>query len=199
MDKNPLEHHNAVLSAIVNISQQLFVAGDFEEKLARSLAQLTDALNITHVYILQNNDEQNGRTLNHRYEWSRRQKEIILDAPEFQQISYVEIGFERWEKMLAEGEVVYGRVTGFLPNEQDFLRKRGILSIMAAPIQQGEHWWGIVILDDHLVPRQWNTTDVEAIRSLGNILGAAFATQQLYVSRKRLETKPRSCENLREL
>ncbi len=189
MERNSLEHHNAVLSAIVTISQQLFVAGDFEEKLARSLAQLTDALHITHVYILQNEVGQNGRMLNHRYEWSRRQKEIILDAPEFQQISYTEIGFARWERMLAEGEVVYGRVAEFSPDEQDFLKERGILSIMAAPIQQGEHWWGIVVLDDHLVPRQWIASEVEAVRSLGNILGAAFATQQLYVSEKKARDK----------
>ncbi len=195
MTKHSLEHHNEVLAAIVNISQQLFVAGDFEEKLAYSLAQLTEALNITHAYIFQNDETQNGRTLSHRYEWSHQRKEILIAAPDLQHVSYANMGFSRWEKLLTKGEVVYGRLPDFPPSEQEIFQKRGILSILAAPIQQGHHWWGVIVLDDHQTPRHWIKTEVEAIRSLGNILGAAFATQRLYDSEKKAREK---AEVLRE-
>lgn len=189
MKNNALEHHHALLAAIVNISQQLFMAGDFGEKLAYSLAQLTDALNITHAYIFQNNETPHGRVFSHRYEWSRRQKHILIDAPEYQHMPYAQLGLGRWEALLAQGAVVYGRTEEFPAEEQNLFQQRGILSILAVPIQQADYWWGTIVLDDHLTPHLWLDVEVKALHSLGNILGAAFATEQLYISEKKAREK----------
>lgn len=195
MDDQALEKQNAILAAIVKISQQLFVADPFEEKLARSLAHLTEALAISHAYILRIEHTRNGRTLNHCYEWSHRSKKILVASPEFQQISFLELGLSRWESLLAAGTIVHGPVETFPAEEQEFFRRRGILSILSAPIKQSAHWWGVIALDDCVKSRYWSEEEVDALSSLGNILGAAFATQQLYASERRAREK---AEVLRE-
>lgn len=184
MDKDTSAHHNAVLSAIVDISQQLFVAGDFGEKLAKSLARLAGALDITHVYILQNVQMAHGLAFNHCFEWSQRSNKIVVNAPAFQGISYADLGLSCWADRLARGEVVYSLVADLPAEERLYLENRGILSILAAPIRQEEQWWGVIGLDDCRTPRQWLDVEITAIASLANILGAAFTTQQLYDSEK---------------
>ena len=179
MEKQDLQRRNTILTAIVNISQQLFVAGDFEEGLARGLGDLGRALGVTHIYIFQNSDERNGRAVSHRYEWSARRESIEFDSPEFQKMLYTEMGLTSWEQALPQGEIVQGLTRHFSPEAQSFLYERGVLSLIAAPIRQGERWWGVVVCDDHDTERQWTHDEIDAMRSLGNILGAAFTTQHL--------------------
>ncbi len=184
MQAEELLHQNAILQVIVNISQQLFVAAPFEEKLAQSLASLGAALDVTHVYILQNEQTENGRFLSHRCEWSQQRSTILLD-PEFQQVAYAQLGWSRWESLLAQGQLIHGPISEFPPAEQLFFRQRGMLSILVAPIKQGDQWWGVLVLGDCHTSRVWRQYEIEAISGLGGVLGAAFATQQAYLMERK--------------
>lgn len=195
MPTDELAQQNAILRAIVTISQQLFVAGPLPAKLASGLADLGKVLGVSRICILQSEQTENGRVFSHRYEWSENCCDLLVNSPAIQQTSSNYFGLQRWESLLAQGEIIHGPIAQFPPSEQTLFQQKGVLSIIVVPIQQAGQWWGLLVLEDRVTPRVWSQAEVEALSSLANIQGTAFATQDAYAFER--EARARS-EALRE-
>ena len=179
-----LGRRDAILEALAYASQQLLLH-DVAEVLPDLLAHLGQAAGVSRAYIFENHTAPDGALLtSQRYEWAAPGQTPQIDNPDLQNFPYVANGFERWVEVLGAGRPLYGVVREFPASERPVLEAQGILSILIVPIFSEGKWWGFLGFDECTQERIWAAAEVEALRSVANALGAAFARQRIQAAER---------------
>ena len=88
------------------------------------------------------------------------------------------MGYARWERALAGGTGISGRVREFPESERERLERHDILSILVVPIFSGGEWWGFIGYDQCEEERDWQPSEIEALSLVANTLGAAIGRER---------------------
>ena len=114
-----------------------------------------------------------------RYEWTAVGFESDLDNPKYQEMSLDIDNMESWNDRILQG-LPYIRDSDHLtPESLNELRGRNIQALLDVPILIDGMWWGTIGFDDMLQPRNWLTTEVDALVVAANLLGAAVKRNQM--------------------
>jgi PAS domain S-box-containing protein len=174
-----LRRRDNILNAVYLFTERFLRTELTESSIEPILEQLGHAGEVSRVYIFENNTLDDGRLVtSQRYEWVSPEIVAQIDNPKLQQMPWVEAGFGRWVEILSRGDIIYGNVEDFPKPEQALLRAQSIISIMAAPIMVGDSWWGFMGFDDCRAPHEWAPVEIEALKTAGNIIGAALQRKQ---------------------
>lgn len=191
-----LQRRDAILEA-VSFAAKLFLTTDsWEEHIQEVLGRLGHAADVSRVYIFENHfDQHNTVLVSQRFEWTADGIAPQIDNPELQNLPYREVGFARWVDMLSKGELIYGHVRSFPPDEHEILASQDILSLVVVPIFVGSVWWGIIGFDQCQNEHAWSATEVDALKTATSTLGAAIQREWAQAALRSSETTNRALLN----
>lgn len=104
------------------------------------------------------------------------------------ELPLVRPGRERWLRNLSRGEPFAGSRSSLSPQEAAELCSQGVQSTLWAPIYVGEVWWGELHLDDTRSLREWTPVEVDGLKLVAGVLGAAIQRQQADQARRESES-----------
>jgi len=191
-----LQRRDAILEA-VSFAAKLFLTTDsWEEHIQEVLECLGHAADVSRVYIFENHfDQHNTLLVSQRFEWTAAGIEPQIDNPELQNLPYREVGFARWVDMLNTGELIYGHVRTFPPDEQEILASQDIRSLVVVPIFVGSVWWGMIGFDQCQSEHDWSATEVDALKTATSTLGAAIQREWAQAALRSSEATNRALLN----
>jgi PAS domain S-box-containing protein len=168
-----MERRDAILQAVVfageNFMQKSVHWGKSIQVLLEKLGQ---AAGVTHVYIYEHPatpDNKNCMTLQDEWHEDRSAAACISSSdPMVYAIP------DRWQKLLAQGQLIFGSVDDFSDGEFQTLAARNIRSIMIVPILVRDQLWGCVEFDDCANERAWSVAETGALKAAAGTLGAAI-------------------------
>ncbi len=171
------EQNDRLFHALAQATGHLVNAPDFSTGVNAVLRALGEASGVDRIYIFENG-QGSGPTCSQRYEWVRTGITSFLDDPALQHFPYFP-AFRRWYEHMARGEQVIGAVSSFPESERTVLKAQGIQSILVAPIEVNNAFWGFVGFDNCLDDRPWPDHLIAIMRMLALNVGAAIAWRQM--------------------
>jgi len=175
--EDALHRRDTVLEAVAFAADRFLKAGDWERDIQAALARMGKATDVSRVYIFENHVGEDGQLLtSQRYEWAATTP--LIDASELQNFDYHANGFTRWEDTLSRGDVLYGHIRDFPPDEQRVLAPQHIQSVAVVPIFVDGNWYGFIGFDECRAPRDWSLLELDALRTAAAVIGAALYRRQ---------------------
>ena len=198
--ENIRRRSDAILDAVSFAARQFLRTTDWKQSIQEVLERLGKATGVSRVYIFENNSEKDGNLLtSQRYEWCASGISPQIDNPDLQGFSLRKNGFERWEEMLGQGQLIQGHVKEFPESEKNVLTPQNIRSIVVTPIFVGQKWWGFIGFDECQIEREWSIAEIDALRAAAETLGAAIQQKFLNDTLKESEERYRTIlENIAE-
>ncbi len=174
-----LRRREAILGAVSFAAERFLRGGSVSEDFQEVLGRLGEAVEVGRVYVFENHAGDDGRLLtSQHHEWVAPGVVSHLADPELQNAPLQGGAMDRWSSIMERGEIVSGNVREFPPREREALGRQGIKSIVAVPIWLGQSWWGFAGFDECQQERDWFPEELDALRTAGNILGAAIRHQR---------------------
>lgn len=185
------DRRGAILEVVANAAQRFLAAPSNEEQVGAMLGQLGEAAGVDRVVVCQNRLAEDGRLfLCPRYQWVRPG---LVDPPgerPFDDVPY-DPDLLRWEQLLGGGEVVHGNLRDLPSAEVAFLAPQRTVSTAFIPVFAGEHWWGAIGIGSSTSGMEWSLTELEALRAVAGVLGAAVHQHQAETALRETEDRYR--------
>jgi PAS domain S-box-containing protein len=180
-----LHRRDNIMEAISNAAAKFLIA-PWQENIQSILEELGQATKVSRSYIFRNHYLP-GRILvtSMIYEWTGAGIQSFINDPDMVSFDFVNKGLKRWAKLMQERNPVYGNKFQFDLEENKFLEKHNIRSIVWIPIFVNHEWWGFIGLDDCYEERSWPSAEIEALRTAANTLGAAIQRLQAELALQR--------------
>ncbi len=174
-----LLRRDEILDAIGFATKQFMRHATIEEILPDVFDRLGEATRVSRVYLLENQVTATG-DLNciYRHEWDGTGIQPDLSIPILQTFSLPEYGLTRWVDLLSAGEVIQAHLRNLPSSEQEFLRQRGVRSLVVVPIMLEKQWWGSLGFEDCNTERQWTPLEIDVLRAAADTVGAALQRRQ---------------------
>ena len=158
---------------------------DLPDSINQALNHLLKGAAVGRVYIFENfQDEASTPCIRQIHEVCAPGVKPQIDNPQMQHFHYAD-GFSRWYEALSQGKAIMGKTKDLPASEQAFLSQQDILSVLALPIQTGDHWYGFIGFDDTSVERHWSDLDIHLLRAAAGLIGN-------YIERKRSQEELRN-------
>ncbi|MCB1044031.1 MAG: response regulator [Acidobacteria bacterium] len=164
----------AILRAVNYFAHELINAKHWESVIEEALSRIGAAAAASRAYVFQNSSSDNDR-VSQRYEWVAPGVHPQIPAKMLDKLSYSQLGFTRWYRLLSSGDPVFGPVRSFPESEQAFLVPRRVQSMAIVPVFADDIWWGFIGLNDYWQDREWFSTELGALQTAADCLGAAIA------------------------
>ncbi len=173
--ESELLRRDAILEAVSLIAAQLLAEPDWQTVAPALLERLGTAVGASRAYLFENGLGPDGRVVtSQRFEWVGRGVEPQLENELMQEMSFAEVGLERFEQVVGSDRVFSGVVSRLAEPERALFSAQQIKSVMTVPIVVGGAWWGFVGFDDCENEREWTSTESEALRLAASLLAAAI-------------------------
>lgn len=175
---------DAILGAISFAAERFLQGRDWEENVQVVLQRLGRATDTCRAYVYQNvsfdSDTELGEFYTQiRYEWTVPGVKPLLSIPDLHKVSLVKRGCGRWVEELSRGRFIHGLVDTFPAAERELLTAHGARSLLVLPIFVGQTWWGFLGFNDCRRRRVWPASEIDALRTAADTLGAAIRRRQI--------------------
>ncbi len=169
---------DAILEAIAISAKELLRSSDLATSLPRVVERVGQAAGADRLHILLRSDNsQAGErgAVGQHYVWSAPG---ISSPPYFLAIgeTMAEVGLGSWIPKLARGETIVGHMGDFDPAARKFLESGAVKSVLCVPMIVEGEWWGVIGFDDCRCERDWSPADIDIIKILAELVGAAIAS-----------------------
>jgi PAS domain S-box-containing protein len=177
-----------LFAAVAFAAERFLETTGWTKTIGDVLERLGQVTGVSRVYLFENHEAPDGALLtSQRFEWVA--PGVASQHRDLRDRSYDEGGFARWRQLLSRGEVLSGTVDALPPTERALLTARGIKSLLVVPVQAGARWWGFMGFDDCAKPRSWDQTQLDAVRSVAGVLGAAIEHESMHTQLKDSEER----------
>ncbi|HEX5938487.1 MAG TPA: PAS domain S-box protein [Actinomycetota bacterium] len=165
---------DTMLSAVAFSAEQLLLADDWREVIDDVLLRLGTAAGVSRAYLIHVDAREAGASrATQLAEWCAPGVSSQFDNPILQGAPLESTGFARWVAMLADHETVHGIVRDLPDAERIELERQDIASIAAFPVFVDGAWWALVGFDDCVHERTWSDFELDSLRAVAGMLGAA--------------------------
>ena len=188
-----LSRRDVILEATAFAAGRFLNAPTWTDVIDDVLAHLGGAAEASRAYVFQNERDAKGAlATSGQFEWTAEGTASTVNEPYNQHAPY-RPGYERWEEVLGNAEVLHGATRGFPEFERrDFLEVQGILSMVVMPIMVDEEWWGFIGFDHCAEERLWQQAEIDALTVAANTLAAAIGRERAERRISETETRYRS-------
>jgi PAS domain S-box-containing protein len=176
-----LKHQSQLLEKA--LKQQEIIAGislnfnslnDFSTQINKALDIIGKHINVSRVYIFENNDE--GTSTSNTFEWCN--EGITPQINELQDIPYTAI--PSWKKILETEGRVYSENIHDLPEDiVSILEPQGIKSIIVYPLNIESKFFGFMGFDECVNNRHWTKSELELLRTVTSTITNAFEREKM--------------------
>jgi PAS domain S-box-containing protein len=174
-----LRQRDQLLEATSQIANTFLKSHHWEENIEESLAGLGQAAEAQRVFIFQFNSVNEAIRARCLFSWFAPgyQTSKGFDDPQGFDISaFID---HPWFKELSANRMISGEIT-HLPQEAiELIRNSDVKSILISPIFVGSTFWGVIGFEECANQRQWTTAEIDVMRVLSEILGAAIEREQI--------------------
>jgi PAS domain S-box-containing protein len=176
-NEEAVARRDAILAAANYAGEQFLRRHALEATLPDVLSRIGHAAGVSRVYVFESHPGPESQLLtSQRYEWVADGIEPQIGNPELQAVPCENTAY--FCNALERGESVFGLVSEMPEGERRILEPQGIISLAAMPIHVAGVWYGFIGFDDCLQPRQWQQMELDALRMVADMLGAAFERKQ---------------------
>lgn len=187
-----LARRDAILHAVTLAAERFLRTSSWREHIDQVMTQLGQATRVSRVYIFENQWEADGTLIwQHRYEWDAPYATPQIQPLEVRLVRPRADGFARWVKILEQGKWLQANVQDLPPEEQTALVTRNVRALVWVPIFAQTTWWGVLGLDECLYERAWSPSEIDALVTAADTLGAAISREwidaELYARAHHLE------------
>ena len=173
-----LKKRNAILESIGFIAENLLKSEDMEKSLQESLEKLGRATDVSGCYIFQNSFGKNGELMvTLKYEWTASGSKAPIERNKILQFPYNALSNDLILS-LSNNKVFYGKIKDFETKMKNIFQKHGILAIALVPIFTWDKWWGFIGFDDCRKEREWDFSEIEALKVGAGIIGSAIVRKE---------------------
>jgi PAS domain S-box-containing protein len=173
-ERSDADRRGAILEAVAFAAHTFLAEPAWEERIDAVLERLGTAADASRAYVFETRADTDGLRHFQRAEWVGSGVRALIDEDWLQGFTFADSHQERWEELLAAGEVVHGALEEFPSHERPDLERQDILAIACVPVFAGSRWWGFVGFDECREPRRWNADEIDALVAAATILGAAI-------------------------
>ncbi|MDP5172866.1 MAG: PAS domain S-box protein, partial [Bacteroidia bacterium] len=205
LDREKISIHSRIrqlelLQGITEISLSLVGHGEVNEIILKTFRQILTLFDADRVYLFQNYPDQNGKIFSgQKYELVKNAVSEQIENPDLEVGSFEDLGFERWESVLAKGDCIHGPVGDLPESEQPLLLAQEIASVLVAPVLVGDRFWGFIGLDDCQRNRIWDISEISSLQSLGLAIGSFFSRQEASERTRRSELALQKAQQIGKL
>ncbi len=192
-----LRQRETILEAATFVAETFLTLPDWRMGIHVVLPRVGQVIGCSQVSLFENIHHPGGppaAVLRYAYLTERRENDGWLvpaqlepGHPYAHELPLVRPGWERWYRRMNRGEAFYGSLINLLPEEVQQLEVLGARSILCVPIHLGEKWWGEIRLQDARELRDWSPAEIDGLRIVAGVLGAAI--QRLLSDQSRRENE----------
>ena len=146
----------------------------FDPKQWEELKRWVRVAEVNRVSLFKNHREDGELWASRRYEWIGLGEVARTEWSQWFSWSLRAKGFSRWERLLAQGQVISGAVATFPPAEATALMSCGIHTVFVVPLYIHGEWWGFVEFDHCFTERIWSEAEQQGLRSMVDVLQAVI-------------------------
>jgi PAS domain S-box-containing protein len=184
-----LQSRDRILAAVSAAADMLMRSTDLHTSLQDVLRELGEAADVSRVYIFENDDTCCDELCSsQREEWAAPGISAEIDNPEMQNMPYESRGFTGWIETLSAGHIIHGSVSDLPEQIRPMMQSQSIKSLAVVPIFVSERWWGFIGFDDCRQVRNWEQTEIDALRVAGSVIGSAIERR---LTEQKLEERER--------
>ncbi len=173
-----LQTRDQLLSAVNLATQQLLASeDDFDTAILSALGMLGRALKADRVHIYRNHTDEDGQLLcSQIYEWA-------VD-PKFQNQTFSEnVVYDKslpgWREQLSSGQCINTTVSNMSGAMQEIMARKGIVSLLVAPMINDNKFWGFIGFIDCTNQRSFLKVEENIITAGGHIVIASIIKNQM--------------------
>ena len=191
-----LRRREAILEAVAFASESVMKETGWEQCVQDVLANLGKATGVDRVSIFENRFMDNQEILcTRKFEWSGPGVASLMYNPEMHDFSIQAKGFGRWTDMLSQGSVIEGPIREFPEAERAILSSVNVRSVLVVPVFVERIWWGFIGFDSCTTEREWSTSEIDALKTAGRLLGTTIQRRRSEEALRASETRIRAILN----
>ncbi|MBW3544454.1 MAG: PAS domain S-box protein [Bacteroidetes bacterium] len=170
------------------------VSEDFEKPVEKAIEIIGRHSGVSRVYIFENSSD--GVFASNTFEWCREGILPLID--ELQNVPYSTL--QTFRKSLKKHGIIAADIKSLPPALLRALMRQQVKSLMIMPLFVQDELAGFVGFDDCEQQREWESADVELLKTFSNLLSNIFERQQAEYKVLKSEEKYRSLvDNLTEI
>ena len=179
-----------MLAAVALSAERLLLAADWGAAIDDVLRHLGLAAEVSRAYLIRVESDGAGeyRATQHA-EWCAPDVASQFGNPTLNGAGLGRSGFDRWIRLMTSQETVHGIVRDFPEEERAELIRQEIVSIASFPVFVDGAWWAFIGFDDCFRERRWSPHELDSLRAVAGMLGAAVQRQRS--EGRRLEAEAR--------
>ena len=173
--KSAAHRRDAILEAVAASANELLRSSDLQQSLPKVIEWIGQATGVDRAHIFEvDTSTPAGRVLQHHM-WSAPGIPTSPLLAAIKGAAMAEFGFGPWLPRLARGETIVGHVRDFEEPVRNLFKQLGTQSVLTVPVRVDGHWWGHLGFDDCRTNREWSPTEVDTLKTLAELVGAAVA------------------------
>jgi PAS domain S-box-containing protein len=170
---------DAMLAAVAFSAERLLLAPDWGAAIDDVLRHLGLAAEVSRAYLIRVEPDGTGEYLATQHaEWCAPGVGSQFGNPTLNGAGLRSHGFGRWIGAMTNQETVHGVVREFPEEEQVELLRQQIVSIASFPVFVDGAWWAFIGFDDCFMERPWSQHELDSLRAVAGMLGAAAQRQR---------------------
>ncbi len=166
------------LTALVDIQNQL-LSTKIDHKIYQNVLEiLGTTVEANRIYIFENHcDESGNLVMSQRGEWCAPGIAPQINNSNLQNI-HIDGKKTFWFELLSHGEMINSAVVDLPLNERRILEAQGVLSVLVLPLMVDGEFWGLIGFDNYLEVKQWETIEIDFLRSAVTAIALAKEREQ---------------------
>jgi PAS domain S-box-containing protein len=180
---------DAMLGAVAFSAERLLLAEEWQEAVGDVLERLGAAAEVSRAYLIRVEAVEHDYLATQLAEWCAPGVASQFGNPTLQGAPLARTGFGRWVEIMTSHGIVQGAVRTFPDPERRELGDQDIVSIAALPVFVDGTWWAFIGFDDCVLERRWTEHELDSLRAVAGMLGAA--EQRARSESRRLEAESR--------
>ena len=168
-----LHRSNKILQAVAESATAVLRSLDFEQSTPKVLELIGRSLGVNCVHLYANNGAVNFALFMHHM-WNATGGAPTIETRGLWQSAKAE-GSVAVSAFLAQGKAQFIRSNEVDDADRSFLETCGVQSFLLVPVFTGGNWWGALGVGDGKANREWSRVEIDALRTLADIVGAAIA------------------------
>jgi diguanylate cyclase (GGDEF)-like protein/PAS domain S-box-containing protein len=174
-----VQQREHLLKAVNQSASEIVTSKDLHAAVATSLRIVAGALGVDRVLVLEVVLSASG-TEQHmlRNFWHARGVPLLLQQIVANTVMQPDPDVVKWLAPLRKGVAVMGKRSTVLGGVVEVFRLFGAQSVLLVPIMVDARYWGHITIDVCRQERDWNSAEVDALRTLADLIGTAITRER---------------------
>jgi diguanylate cyclase (GGDEF)-like protein len=173
------QQREQLLQTMTNCAAQIATARNLDEAIARSLGVVAAALGVDRMMVMEaTSSGQVGSRSVLRSHWQAPDISMPMALIVENQSHEPAPEVKAWSEPLQRGVAIEGRLSSSRGGVRKLFEHLQIQSVLVVPVMMDGEYWGHIVLDACREERVWSSSEVDVLKILADLIGAAIARER---------------------